>query len=92
MAYIMKQLRQPLPVLNTASISIDHRVDYLHDETGLPQSDVIEFFLAGNLKFVVRPSGTEPKLKAYLFSSSDSQEEAERHLDALELSVRRLCE
>ena len=92
MAYIMKQLRQPLPVLNTASISIDHRVDYLHDETGLPQSDVIEFFLAGNLKFVVRPSGTEPKLKAYLFSSSDSQEEAERHLDALELYVRRLCE
>lgn len=31
----------------------------------LPQSDVLQFFLAGGSKITVRPSGTEPKIKFY---------------------------
>lgn len=36
--------------------------------TGLPKSDVIKFFLANGETIVVRPSGTEPKLKVYIFA------------------------
>jgi phosphomannomutase len=33
--------------------------------TGLPPSDVLRFALAGGSRVVIRPSGTEPKVKAY---------------------------
>lgn len=37
-------------------------------EQTLPAADVVEFQLAGGSKVLVRPSGTEPKIKAYIFA------------------------
>ena len=92
MAEIMKTLRSPLENLTTPSLPLAARTDYLLDETGLPKSDVLSFDLPGDRKFIVRPSGTEPKLKAYLFARAGSQSEAEEELDALEKQVRVFCE
>ena len=92
MAEIMKTLRSPLENLTTPSLPLAARTDYLLDETGLPKSDVLSFALPGDRKFIVRPSGTEPKLKAYLFARAGSQSEAEEELDALEKQVRAFCE
>lgn len=91
MAGIMAALRVPAaqleaPVLQTAS-----RIDYLYDETGLPASDVLSFQLTSGHKIIVRPSGTEPKLKAYLFASAEDQASAERELDALETVMNKAC-
>ena len=66
-------------------------LDYLNDETGLPKSDVLSFTLPSGFKFIVRPSGTEPKLKAYLFAQGKDQKEAESFLDNLESVVRKYC-
>lgn len=41
-------------------------IDYALGVDGLPKSDVIKFFLEGDCTAVVRPSGTEPKLKTYI--------------------------
>lgn len=41
-------------------------LDYASGLDGLPKSDVLKFVLEGNCSVVVRPSGTEPKLKLYL--------------------------
>ena len=41
-------------------------------KTDLPKSDVIIINLENDNKFVVRPSGTEPKLKIYFFSKFDN--------------------
>ena len=91
MAQIMEALRRPAEAFGPGVMTGAGKTDYLRDETGLPQSDVIEFRLANGQKFIVRPSGTEPKLKAYLFSRGATQEEAERSLEELEPVVRALC-
>lgn len=46
-------------------------------ELTLPKSNVLAFFLEGGSKVIVRPSGTEPKVKAYITSKQDTREEAE---------------
>lgn len=43
----------------------------------LPVSDVIQLLLEGDASLVVRPSGTEPKLKIYLFSRGETRAESD---------------
>lgn len=43
---------------------------------GLPASDVLKFQVEGNASLVVRPSGTEPKLKMYVSVSAKDKKEA----------------
>ena len=42
-----------------------------------PAADVLEYRLAGGAKFMVRPSGTEPKIKVYLSAVGKSEAEAD---------------
>ncbi len=66
--------------------------DYLNMETGLPRSDVLSFLFRDGRKVIVRPSGTEPKLKAYLFASGADRAASEEQLNELEQMVRERCE
>lgn len=50
----------------------------------LPPANVIEFRLEGDNKVIFRPSGTEPKVKAYLFSKGATREESEAIRDRLD--------
>lgn len=52
-------------------------LDYSKGLNGLPKSDVLKYLLEDNCSVVVRPSGTEPKLKTYISVSVDSKEAAE---------------
>ena len=91
MSAIMSSLRGNLLDFACLELQNAERVDYLYDNTGLPSSDVLEFRLHDGAKFIIRPSGTEPKLKAYLFTSASEQCEAEKKLDPLESLVSSLC-
>ena len=53
----------------------------------LPKSDVIAFSFENNCKFVLRPSGTEPKVKFYLTVRSDDSDCAMRMLTSLEADL-----
>ena len=52
--------------------------DYSKGLNGLPKSDVLKFMLEGNCSVVVRPSGTEPKLKTYISVSAVDKATAEK--------------
>lgn len=87
MAEIMTQLRENAPaeigglkVLRTddyqKGISKDIASGTETDLT-LPKSNVLAFFLEGGSKAIVRPSGTEPKIKTYFTAKTATHEEAE---------------
>ncbi len=61
----MVNLREAPPA-EIANRKITDVVDYLPGFGGLPKSDVLAFFTEDDARVVVRPSGTEPKLKAYV--------------------------
>lgn len=74
MQEIMKEFHKGLDVIGGKKVLTT--LDYSKGLNGLPKSDVLKFLLDGNCSVVVRPSGTEPKLKTYISVSAESKEEA----------------
>ena len=91
MTRIMEDLRKPPDQLTEPILCKAERTDFLYDNTGLPASNVISFRISEDDQFIVRPSGTEPKLKAYLFTRADTESEAEQKLDRIQMLVNTLC-
>ena len=52
-------------------------LDYAYGLDGLPKSNVLKFLLEDRCSIVVRPSGTEPKLKIYISVSAENKRVAE---------------
>ena len=73
---IMAGLRTSAPK-TIAGYEVAEVVDYDTDGTGLPRADVLEYRLVNGAKLMVRPSGTEPKIKVYLSAVADSEEAAD---------------
>ncbi len=89
MAAIMAGLRSGAPA-ELAGRAVEKVVDYQGGVNGLPSANVVEFDIAGGNKVIVRPSGTEPKIKLYIFAKDASREAADQLLDELEASGREL--
>jgi phosphomannomutase len=70
------------------------RIDDLLEGGGdeLPPGDVVRIWLKGGARLIVRPSGTEPKLKAYLDVRGDSADQARERLAALAEGTRALLD
>lgn len=93
MEAIMAGLRKnPPPQINGRNIVAVY--DYLNgvkilmhnsnnkEKIDLPPSNVLKFILADNISIVVRPSGTEPKLKVYVSIVSDSCDNSKKLADS----------
>lgn len=59
--------------LNIGNAQVVKKVDYLH-QTQLPKEDVLQYELDDGSIFLIRPSGTEAKVKIYLFETQKSLE------------------
>ncbi len=80
-----------MPVINVAdyleSVSVD-TVTGEKSEITLPKSNVLSFTLPDDNKVIVRPSGTEPKIKIYITSHADSREAAEKQAEIFAASMK----
>ncbi|AEC02239.1 phospho-sugar mutase [Parasphaerochaeta coccoides] len=87
MQEIMEKFRGKTPGDVLLGSTIQEIVDYASGAVqGLPKADVLVFYLSGGVKLVVRPSGTEPKIKYYLFHTADhdmSESVAREQFDCL---------
>ena len=60
--------------------------------TGLPQSNVLFYDLEGGNSLIVRPSGTEPKIKLYVMAKSDTAEGATKTAEDLTAEGKKLLD
>lgn len=87
MAGIMTQLRQEPPAAIGAH-KITKAVDFKKsEETGLPPANVLLYELENGATVIIRPSGTEPKIKAYFTTLGKDLAEAQAQKDALAAAV-----
>ena len=75
MAEIMEGLRAG-GMDEVAGMKVLETLDYQQGVGGLPAANVLEFDLEDSCKVIVRPSGTEPKIKIYLFTTGESAKAA----------------
>lgn len=86
---IMAALRSSPPV-SLGGIDVVATTDYLEGVEGFPPSDILRYDLVGDARVIVRPSGTEPKVKVYIDTVADSSAEAQALVDTLADAVRPL--
>lgn len=100
MRAITEDMRSKAPSF-VAGLAVERVVDYaggaqmpvinpFGGETSqtLPPADVLELHLAGGSKLIIRPSGTEPKIKAYAFARASTGPDADALLAEIESAAR----
>lgn len=102
MAAMMSGLREHAPE-HIGGAAVAERIDYAQgapmpvvnptDQSQcLPEADVLEFRLADGSRVLFRPSGTEPKAKAYVFAKGADRAESEAKIAALVADARSILE
>ncbi len=67
--------------------ALSEAVDYENGYKDIPASNVLRFFLEDGSWYAVRPSGTEPKIKIYIYTKGATEEEALENIKLIEETV-----
>ncbi|MFJ4255134.1 phospho-sugar mutase [Microbacterium sp. NPDC090003] len=88
---VMLALRT-LPPVQIAGRPVASAEDLLQAAAGQPSGDVLRYRLDDGSRVIVRPSGTEPKLKVYIDAAGASSDEARAAVATIETGVRELLD
>lgn len=80
---MMKTYRKDYP-REIASVKLDKFIDFLKGFEDIPPSDVLKFYLEDGSWYAIRPSGTEPKIKIYLYTKGNTSADADSNLSNME--------
>ena len=72
------------PITTIEDIKLIKTIDYLKDETGNSKSNVLKYFFDDGSWYAVRPSGTEPKIKIYIYSKGKDRISSENKIKNIE--------
>ena len=87
---LMKKLRtNPIQELDGQAVVF---TDYLNGWGNLPGTDAIQFDLADGRRVIVRPSGTEPKLKCYLLAVAEESNRSQSMLASLKAAMQKVLD
>lgn len=86
---IMAALRSDHPTA-LGPVAVRSVTDYAEGVAGFPPSDILRYDLEGDARVIVRPSGTEPKVKVYIDTVAATPADAQALVDALADAVRPL--
>lgn len=84
---IMKDFREN-PLTEIKGMKLEKTIDYLNDDTGIPKSNVLKYYFDDGSWYALRPSGTEPKIKIYIYSKGESEKDSKKKLDLIEKSTK----
>lgn len=83
---IMDSFRKD-PITNIGGINLVKTIDYLNDDTGNPTSNVLKYFFDDGSWYAIRPSGTEPKIKIYIYSKDIDRGTSENKIKDIEEAI-----
>lgn len=80
---MMEEYRREYPH-SIENLKLIETIDYTNpEETNMPYSDVLKFKFDDGSWYAVRPSGTEPKIKIYIYSKGNNLKEAEDKINII---------
>ncbi|MBR3299894.1 MAG: phospho-sugar mutase, partial [Clostridia bacterium] len=89
----MNDLMQNLRIGKVSLDNVSQIIDYNIGIDGLPKSNVLKFIFEDGDSMVIRPSGTEPKIKIYISVTGTSFDDAESKTNAKASGIREyFCE
>ncbi len=80
------------PLKNIFEMKLVKLIDYNAGIDDLPKSNVIELLFENDNKIIVRPSGTEPKIKFYLLANGENEDRVTGVLERMKIYVKEIIE
>ncbi|GAA0177675.1 phospho-sugar mutase [Clostridium sediminicola] len=83
---MMESYRKDYPT-TIGDKKLSEAIDYNNGYKDIPASNVLRYYLEDGSWYAVRPSGTEPKIKIYLYTKASSQKEAAKNIEVMEKTI-----
>ncbi|KGM97998.1 phosphoglucomutase [Clostridium novyi A str. 4552] len=80
---MMKEYRKSYPT-EIGTMKLKECIDFIDGYKDIGASNVLKFYLDDGSWYAVRPSGTEPKIKIYLYTKADTPSKSEENLKVME--------
>lgn len=64
--------------------------DYMCEGTGLPKANMLSYLLENGTTVLIRPSGTEPKIKVYILTQAKDEKSADEVIEAVKADAENL--